>query len=104
MASSTIKSDSAGYTLLNSYIHYAKRNGIVLVKINNGNNLSLTKNGVSLGTLPAGCRPYQQQDFSGNSLGGTQVIFFRVETSGEVKGYSSSDTVYWGGTFTFIAS
>lgn len=103
MAVSVIKSDSKAYTTLNDYIRYEKRDGIVQVRVATANSLTLTRDGVELGTLPAGCRPTQQSDFSGSSLGGTNVVFFRIDVSGVVKGYANPNTAYWSGTCTFIA-
>lgn len=103
MAVSVIKSDSKAYTILNDYIRYEKRDGIMQVRMGTANSLTLTRDGVELGTLPAGCRPVQQLDFGGSSLGGTNVVFFRVETSGVIKGYANPNTAYWTGTCMFIA-
>ena len=100
MAVSTIKTDYVPYTRLNNCISYWRRNGVVGVKIST-NNTILNNNGVLIGTLPEGFRPPWQCDFAGTALGGSAVVFFRVESDGTIKGYASQSTVYWSGTFSF---
>lgn len=103
MAVSVIKSDSVALTVLNDYIRYAKRNGIVQVRVSSANSKQLTNSGVALGTLPVGFRPTYQSDFGGTPLGGTAEVFFRIDTSGVVTGFSNPSSTYWSGTCTFIA-
>lgn len=100
MAVSTIKTDYVPYTTLNNCICYWRRNGVVGVRIAT-NNTSLDKSGVTIGTLPEGFRPPWQCDFAGTALGGSEGVFFRVETNGTIQGFASQSTIYWSGTFSF---
>ena len=101
MAVSMIKTDYVPFTQVNSYIWYWRRNGVVTVKINGDNNFVINKNGVTIGTLPEGCRPPWQTDFAGTARGGYAGVFFRVESNGTIQGFASESTSYWSGTFSF---
>lgn len=63
---------------------------------------TLTTNGVLLATLDAQYRPSTQRDFAGTSLGGTEEVWFRIETNGQIKGFANPQTKYWSGSFTYI--
>ena len=102
MATSKIKCDSIGYTSVNTHIQYAKRNGIMMVRFNSGNSVELTRNGTVLGSIPAELSPPAQSDFHGTALGGSENIFFRINSQGQVTGYANTSTVYWSGIATYI--
>ena len=80
---------------------YRKKQDIVFIRTNNGNNLELTNSGVSLGTIPEGFRPATQMDFAGTPVAGTNEVSFRVYPAGAITGYSNPTSKYWNGGFCY---
>ena len=101
MAVSKIGTDFIPYTQLNTNIFYQRKNGIAYVRTTSAG-VEITRNGVVLGTMPVGMRPAAQSDFAGTALGGTESVFFRVDTNGNVTGYANPTTKYWSGTFAYV--
>lgn len=101
MAVSKIGTDFIPYTKLNTNIYYQRKNGIAYVRIVAGG-VEITRNGIVLGTMPAGMRPAVLSDFAGTALGGTESVFFRIDTNGNVTGYANPTTKYWSGTFAYV--
>ena len=89
------------WTNLNGNVWYKKRCDIVYIRLTNGNSVQLTKTGTTLGTLPTGYRPDYQYDMAGTALGGSESVFFRVDTNGKITGFASATTSYWSGTVCF---
>lgn len=104
MATSKIHGNmDTGWITLNTEVKYRKVNGIVYVVFNSTTN-ALSPGGTSLGNLPTGYRPSLEQiDVGGGSKGGSQVVFFRVQQSGYITGYASSNTSYWSGLISYPA-
>lgn len=102
MATSKIQKDRTPWTSAGTHLSYSRSGNCVSVRCNNGNDVKATRNGTNIGTLPAGVRPPNQLDFAGTSLGGSELVFFRVEASGNVLAFSNIETVYWSGVFMYL--
>ena len=79
-----------------------KRNGIVTITGDSSDHPIEADKYVALATLPEGFRPPKTMYMPVNNLGGTTIIFGRIESNGVVSLYATEATRYWAYSFSFV--
>lgn len=79
-----------------------KRNGIVTIVGNSSDYQLEAGKYIALTTLPEGYRPPKTMYMPVNNLGGTTVLFGRIESNGIISLYATEATVYWAYSFSFV--
>ena len=90
-----------GWVVLNNNIKYRRKGDILTVTGFSSGAVSIGDYTV-VGTLPEGYRPTISLVSNWARIGEGQVGTLRIETTGEIRLYSSTNTTYWGFTITYI--
>ena len=85
-----------------NYCSAYKRNGIVMIRGESADYLIEANKYVAITTLPEGFRPPTTVYMPVNNLGGTTIIFGRVESNGVVSLTANEATKYWSYSFSFV--
>lgn len=94
--------DIKSIQLYREYCIVYKRNGIVTITGTSTDYQIEAGKYVALTTLPEGYRPPTTMYMPVNNLGGTAVLFGRVESDGIVSLYATGATSYWAYSFSFV--
>lgn len=82
---------------------YKRRGDVVYIGMISANGTQLSTGAhTTVATLPEGLRPSEEIGFAADNTGGTYIIGGRIETTGDVKLYSSGSTKYWRFNVSYI--
>ena len=102
LSSVNANNDIKSIQLYREYCVVYKRNGIVTITGTSTDYQIEAGKYVALTTLPEGYRPPTTMYMPVNNLGGTTVLFGRVESDGIVSLYATGATSYWAYSFSFV--
>lgn len=94
--------DIESIQLYAKYCEVYKRNGTVTISGTSSDYPIEAGKYVPLTTLPEGYRPPTTMYMAVNNLGGTTVLFGRIELNGVVSLYANEATRYWAYSFSFV--
>lgn len=82
---------------------YKRRGDVVYIGMISANGLQLSAGAyTTVATIPEGLRPSEEIGFAADNTGGTYIIGGRIETTGNLKLYSSGSTKYWRFNVSYI--
>ena len=82
---------------------YKRRGDVVYIGMISANGIQLSAGAyTTVATIPEGLRPSEEIGFTADNTGGTYIIGGRIETTGDVKLYSSGSTKYWRFNVSYI--
>lgn len=102
LSSVNANNDIKSMQLYREYCVVYKRNGIVTITGTSSDYQIEAGKYVALTTLPEGFRPPTTVYMPVNNLGGTTVLFGRIESNGIVSLYATEATRYWAYSFSFV--
>ena len=94
--------DIESIQLYDGYCVAYKRNGIVTITGDSSDYRIEANKYVTLATLPEGYRPPRTMYMPVNNLGGTAVLFGRIESNGLVSLYTNEAVRYWAYSFSYV--